>query len=688
METHDADVMGWLGILAPELQTGDGPRRHPLDRHSVAEDKSPQAWAFRSANEGDPANATPHYSEAQVQRITKALGAAAPAPALFSLRLAGVQEFIDQGRTTQDFWAGSYLISHLVSKELESYRLESLIFPYVGGSSKGRSSLDAGNVPNTVLALVSAQEAMRRLSETRIETEWDKISERVLNWCFHDGAKARHEWRGQTKGALEVFRAWTPWDLEEDYGKWYRRLSGIVESRKAFRDFEHAPQDGLKCSLCGWRSALVGRVKYRGKNLPLQPKERSRVRTRSNEALCAVCFTRRAASWYLEESGDVEARRQFPSTSSIAVRPFIEQIANKRVELKAELEAFEGSLAKQIAPLDGVALPNTPYPEALSEPQDALSKLLHYDGDWFYDTTYDPKTLFDEYGETVEAEATRAALGALVKAAKRFGIRRPFPYLAVLICDGDHAGKWISGELNGNPTLLGHCAFSEAISNLTALAAAAIKEANGELVYGGGDDLLAFLPLEDLPAAMGTLAATASSTHSNEGHLLPGTKFTVSIAAIAAPHNEPLAGVIQEATRLIKHEAKGTFGREAGVIAVRRQSGQQTVAGAKWESGAFEALSNLARRIAEKDLSPRFISQFGLLVSPMPHVSPFEKASEKVKKASQQEILHFVEALAEVENDPDLEKLAGEHANQFLDLLLTARFLSRAVAKVKGEEQR
>lgn len=675
LDTWETDLKKWLGILAPELDRDDGPPCHPLDRITEIAHEPTKAWMFRAERSGRNTYGPPRYSPAQLSRVEKALANAAPDPALFSLRLSGVQEFIDQGRTTQDYWAGSYLVSYLVWKEIRSIRKlgnESIVFPHIPLTFGG----EAGNIPNSVLGLLKQEDAKALLKEICIENTWNEIVGEVFDGCVV-GSYPRNEWSRQADGAFEVFRGWTPWDKRESYGDWYGRLSGIMESRKSVRDFQHGMQPGVKCNLCGWRSALVG-VKC-----PLKSHPKSRIRVRENEALCAVCFTRRAASWYLRKEKILDERLQFPSTSSIAVRPFLKAVIEKSPELSKELTDFERSLVNLTSPLPGSPLENSPYPTNWSKQNDTISKLLHYDGDWFYDTTYDPVAIKAEFGVEVDPEATRLALAKLIAAAKKLGIKRPFPYFAILICDGDEAGKWINGEkFGGVPSLLGHYAFSEAIANLTSLAAATVKNADGALVYSGGDDLLAFLPLEKLPSVMSELAANASLPVSLAGDLLPGIRFTVSIAAVAAPHNEPLAGIIRETTRLLKSEAKGRLGRAAGVIAVRRQSGQQTVAGAQWRTNAFSGLSNLAIRFANKKdkkyLSPRFIGQFAQFISPLHHTDPFEKASSN-------EVLQFVESLADVTNDVDLRRLSSGKPNRFLDLLLTARFLSRASAT--GEEE-
>ncbi|MGL4595468.1 MAG: type III-B CRISPR-associated protein Cas10/Cmr2 [Thermoguttaceae bacterium] len=66
------------------------------------------------------------------------------------------------------------------------------------------------------------------------------------------------------------------------------------------------------------------------------------------------------------------------------------------------------------------------------------------------------------------------------------------PYLAVLLADGDKIGKTISAQKSADE----HRKLSIALSNFAGGVTKIVKAHNGECVYAGGDDVLAFLPLD------------------------------------------------------------------------------------------------------------------------------------------------------------------------------------------------
>lgn len=104
---------------------------------------------------------------------------------------------------------------------------------------------------------------------------------------------------------------------------------------------------------------------------------------------------------------------------------------------------------------------------------------------------------------------------------------------------------------------------------------------------------------------------------------------------------------MQEALAILKAEAKEKYGRQTGVIAVRRRSGQTTVMGTKWHPPGVSAspmalLQELADSLAKKQVSPGFIS----------HVAELRRGLEAV--ISEEALLKMFDAI--------LLRAAGEAA--------------------------
>jgi CRISPR-associated protein Cmr2 len=193
---------------------------------------------------------------------------------------------------------------------------------------------------------------------------------------------------------------------------------------------------------------------------------------------------------------------------------------------------------------------------------------------------------------------------------------KPVPaYYAVLMLDGDHMGKWLRGEFARkvseclHPKIVGYFSnLQEAEKGLAALRPfgpalhAALSEAltsfalhfvpdivarhQGELIYAGGDDVLALLPTPTALSCAVALNATfqrdwAPDPNGRE-RLLMGHRATVSAGLAIAHYKEDLR-VVLRAARDAESEAKRK-GRNALCLRIVRRSGEDSSAVLGWES--------------------------------------------------------------------------------------------------------
>ncbi|MDR1817733.1 MAG: type III-B CRISPR-associated protein Cas10/Cmr2 [Puniceicoccales bacterium] len=220
------------------------------------------------------------------------------------------------------------------------------------------------------------------------------------------------------------------------------------------------------------------------------------------------------------------------------------------------------------------------------------------------------------------------------------------PYIAVLAMDGDEIGKWVSGanlphfldqlapaardylaNLTGTGTggvnakdlrrLLTpsyHLQFSEALANFAMhRARAVVEEHEGDLIYAGGDDILAILPstraiecaqkLRDAfrtdfgiahvsrqnAAALegqGVRNANAAEFAAAASRVYPGSRCEVSCGIAVGHKNAPLQMLVREAQSAEKR-AKSAYGRAALALALYKRSGEILHWGCKWNSRAL-----------------------------------------------------------------------------------------------------
>jgi CRISPR/Cas system-associated protein Cas10 (large subunit of type III CRISPR-Cas system) len=232
-------------------------------------------------------------------------------------------------------------------------------------------------------------------------------------------------------------------------------------------------------------------------------------------------------------------------------------------------------------------------------------------------------------------------------------------YVAVLALDGDCMGKWLSGEQT--PPLLNqlskgaqayfgprlqanggirrplspsyHLQFSEALADFGQwLARPIVEKFDGQLIYSGGDDVLAMLPVakafdcaEALRAAfrgdresLDRLVHGLFRVYGTHGGfvalktvkepvpmIVPGPNADVSVGLCIAHKNSPLQGMVRAAGRAEK-SAKNDYGRAALAVALHKRSGEVLTWGAQWKSGALDLLRRFRELADVGAVSGRF----------------------------------------------------------------------------------
>ena len=380
----------------------------------------------------------------------------------------------------------------------------------------------------------------------------------------------------------------------------------LAAHRKALAPTWPAGDRRPKCSQCGQREqmgAIEGRPHERRKslaklseNLSDHDEQRESLQLTRGEGLCAVCLTKRFAPkcFYEEASAklgvevaEAEERRRlmaFPSTYSIASAPFrlrlLQGLAGQRVDDRAALQrtveawvvAITNILARDCLDFrpPGNLIPGLSENSASTSPE-----VLSLDGQWLYESSYQPETAWlDHFPDRARSRDEKEREGFLktrlpqafddYKEMRAQLGAKPSSYYAVLRLDGDSMGKWLTGRHPDMPRLdelaagakaeprplypALHGDLSRRLSTL-ALELHDLVEGIylGRVVYSGGDDLLAFLPVQ---TALRCLRAIERKVRSEE---YLGRRVTVS-AGVAITHvRAPLSWALHEA-----HNAEDT----------------------------------------------------------------------------------------------------------------------------------
>jgi CRISPR-associated protein Cmr2 len=480
--------------------------------------------------------------------------------------------------------------------------------------------------------------------------EFLKIYKKLMSIGRHSREGGNPDSKWEFDALLKEYedKGFTP-NIGTIYGQIYRLVEKALGSRKTVRDFKQTDEPNHKCTLCGVREPVhpgkhndrscsedFGALRgfWQEKALLAFPQ------IRKSERLCGVCVTKRLSSkYYFKEKLQFNIEDNFSSVSMIATAAFklrvIENINNSGLSDKV------GKYVDSIKALAEDRWSGVPLPMGIRACRDEISKnFARLEGDWLYKEAFeDEKTLLEEN----KGRLTETVLKQRLKTAKerqkllfdeikeidkskeqhqKVGL--PSTYYAVLLMDGDNMGKWLSGEYAPtiadvlhpivkntlendsiwqgllkhkrplNPSL--HLATSKALRDFSLHVAREIVEKDhlGKLVYAGGDDVLAFVNLKDLPEVMRKLRAYFSgSLKSKEetnrveidfkdgsgfipvdengdainvgsgkpikGFMLSmGTNATASMGVVIAHHNSNLSQVLDEVRKCEKEAKKKT----------------------------------------------------------------------------------------------------------------------------------
>ena len=525
---------------------------------------------------------------------------------LLTISIGPVQEFIASARRSRDLWFGSWLLSELSKAAAhrivteQGGNLNCLIFP------KPETMADlnedsAFNVVNKIVALIdrppdeigkAAYEALigrlrgiRDKAFTHIEDKGNYFHRAVAQMQVDD--------------LIEYF--WAAASLEDpndaaQYTEARNLAETLLAARKATRDFKQVlPRPAgwaanvPKSSLDGMRESVIDEKAYDGK---LGPSElRIQYGVRVGERLCGVGLLKRHGN----RGGD----DSFLSTSHVAALPLLENLQDRDAvadyirDLSALLVEIE---AKKLYKIFGRV------PE-----RSAHTMFDRYDGHLLFEGR------LGEFFEGLDLTKAKKALERFLKRA--FGDEQPNPYYALLVADGDRMGRAIDEQRD----LAGHSKLSYQLrvfaKNVRSLVE---KDHQGSLVYAGGDDVLAFVPLHTALQCARALAqrfkaemsAFTLSEVDNDGKALSPT---LSVGIAISHHIEPLSDALQLARRAEK--AAKDAGRNALAITLSKRSGVDRTVKGRWGTldirmdrfvwlHRAEAIRILKRKRAEQGQKP------------------------------------------------------------------------------------
>jgi CRISPR-associated protein Cmr2 len=472
--------------------------------------------------------------------------------AILIFTFSPVQSFIVEARRASDLYVGSQILVCLAKAAAQVMTQRgTLIYP---------APPLKDDVPNKLVACIAWEEVETIAQDAKkaLLREWMRIAD-TARWRLTTG------WELPTKGPLpdalwldiwarqvshqwEIYWAVASMD-SRSYRDAYDEASRAVDAAKRARTFAAVEEHGVKDTLSGCREALhTGKANAREYWAEISAQVgAAKLRPDGRERLDAIGAVKRFSEL---------ADRQFPSTSTVASRPFL-NLARQQKELAEYRQVVEellrGCLYK----------PNRDDPD------------WPYDGDLLFAETLACQRLESSYGLTAPdpgwLQMAQDTLREVYKQVKP----RPAPYYAIIALDGDDMGKRVNECL----TQTAHTELSCKLTVFADRVKPVVKEHQGSLIYNGGDDVLALAPLSSAFPLAWALAVSFKEV----------TGGTASAGIAIVHHLYPLGAALQ-AARAAERQAK-QVGRknqveEKNAVCVYslKRSGEPLEIRSPWES--------------------------------------------------------------------------------------------------------
>lgn len=506
---------------------------------------------------------------------------------VLALSIGPVQDFIAAARRTRDLWFGSYLLSEISKAAAKSVKDQGgkLIFP----APASDADLEPGsplNVANVILAELHGHDPgkVAATAKEAAKARWCDFARDVFN--RYQGVINSDIWNEQVDDVIEFYAAWHPYS-PQTYQADRAALMRLLAARKRCRDFLPAKRRaGIpKSSLDGLRDSVLIQPPPGEKREAFRnrwPKSVLReLRAGSSEELDVVGIVKR--TW-----PRVGGAPGYPSVARVAADPWLRKIPRERLN----------ALAKECSDLGSEIIHKIDVSPERGHP--------HYAAFPFEGTAVFRSRHPDICKEAALSTSDLAPLAnALANLTRDYG--EPNPYLGVLVADGDRMGAALSNLTSPDA----HREFSRALAGFATQAREIVHKHHGVLVYSGGDDVLAFVPVD-------CGLACASELHNAFGQVLakwstPESPLTLSVGLAIAHFMDPLEDLLRygrDAQKHAKHPRPGDAGQENrngfAVHVLKRGGGPVTVR-MNWDAtnDPSDYLQQLVAWIASQSVSGR-----------------------------------------------------------------------------------
>ncbi len=440
---------------------------------------------------------------------------------LLFVSIGPVQDFIAAARRTRDLYYGSWLLSELAKTaartiaENEPAGIQALIFPSPNSLDQLQPA-SSFSAPNKLMAEISSSPMkLTQKIEAGIDEQLRNFGETALT-KLQPAMKIKG--LAQIMDLIEFYWAAVPLESEKHYSNARQKGDRLLAARKVTRDFKpHSWGANVpKSSIDGIRESIIPESAFPSKDDSDEEKKIEKLynkyKARPAEQLSGVDLLKRLGS-----------KQYFPSTSHVAAKTFFKQCEKlKNEDAISAWQTYYNGLPKRIRKLESDE--NSKHPI-----------FKNADGSLLFENR-----LVSYFLRAEDARNHKQRLQKFYQKLKKSDIREPLPYYALLLGDGDSIGK----VLNHQDELAKHCDLSKKLGDFAGKVPTIVeKEHEGALVYAGGDDVLALLPLHTVLKCAKKLADSFKEVM-KEFTDEKGNSPTFSAGILITHHLEPLSDAL------------------------------------------------------------------------------------------------------------------------------------------------
>lgn len=601
---------------------------------------------------------------------------------MMAFSITPVQAFISKARKLRDYWSGSVLLSWLAFEGMrwviENLGPDHILYPslidqplvneymerkwQVSRAGFLNPPGDIASFPNKFLFLIPMNQAESVAKEIKayIHASWKVLYEKVYNDCISimDGSLSDEE----RKYIKEMFDRQNSrfWELQwaaaylvtgNDKAELERLLPENVYDNpfKLLERFNEMIRNKPHYDKSG-RGVLYS-VSHSLAQSALAASKSRKIITRQPETgeKCHLC-------------NEFEVLHHKPYGGDIPASEYKDNLRSFWSTLKIKWDGDEGNNLgynlNENEMLCSVCLTKRMALHALQNDKDHILHSVFASGKSFPSTTDISLTGYFERNNVPEEKRKTIAQKIHEKADEKTDNHDR--YFAILMMDGDKMGKLVNGETLGStwesvmhPDIVGrlknsnfeakyrdnwrdifaqkrlvtpaiHAAISESLGDFSLYGVSGIvKRHKGTLIYAGGDDVCAVLPVETSFLAACEIREYYTSAYKwiQKGkdpadisemwapgpgklsiNLGMGKEISISCAILICHHKESLSHMIAGAHHLLDEKAKKEAGRNACAIELRKRSGGSRFFVRKWDdTAAWKSFVEIGQAIKSKN---------------------------------------------------------------------------------------